>query len=109
MKLEEATKEELVWWIRNHAFELHYELEHFESDIMLRRYRQFNDKAHSAGERYSKALAEYSKLLEPYMGRKISEIPRGVCEKGAELERVMQQASKEQRRYWKAADKCLTR
>lgn len=109
MKLEEATKEELVWWIRMHAFELHYELEHFESDIMLRRMKQFNAKAHSAGERYSKALAEYSKLLSPYRGQKISSIPRDVCKKGAELERVMQQASKEQRRYWKAADKCLNR
>lgn len=109
MKLEDATKEELVWWIREHAFELHYELEHFESDIMTRRYRQFNDKAHSAGERYSEALTEYAQLLSPYRGQKISSIPRDVCKKGAELEQIMQQAAKEQRQYWKAADKCLNR
>ncbi len=109
MKLEEATKEELVWWIRKYVFELHYELKHFESDIMLRRMQQFNARANSAGERYSKALSEYSELLSPYMGQKISAIPRDVCKKGAELEQVMQKAAKEQRRYWKAADKCVPR
>lgn len=107
MRLEDATKEELIWWIKEHAVELKYELKNFESDIMFRRYRQFNDKAHSAGERYSKALAEYSALLSPYMGLPITSIPRDVCKKGANLEQIMLQASKEQRRYWKAADKCL--
>ena len=109
MKLEEATKEELVWWIRRHAVELHYELENFESDIMLRRMRQFNVKAHSAGECYSKALSEYSELLSPYMGQKISAIPREICKKAAELEQVMQKAAKEQRHYWRAADRCIER
>lgn len=107
MKLEEATKEELVWWIREHSFELHRALGHFASDIMIRRSQQYNDKAKLAGERYSNALAEYSKLLSPYRGQKISSIPIDVCKKGAELEQVMQQAAKEQRRYWKAADKCV--
>ena len=109
MKLEEATKEELVWWIREHSFELHQAMKHFSSDIMLHRSQQYNEKAKLAGERYSDALAEYSKLLSPYMGRKISEIPRDICKKGAELEQVMLQAAREQRRYWKAADKCVSR
>lgn len=50
MKLEDATKEELIWWIKKHAFELKYELRHFGPDVMFHRYQQFNDKAHSAGE-----------------------------------------------------------
>ena len=107
MKLEDATKEELIWWIKEHAFELKYELKHFESDVMFRRHRQFNNKAHSAGERYSKALAEYTALLSPYIGHPISSIPRDVYRKGTDLERIMHQAAKEQKRYWNAADKCL--
>lgn len=109
MNLEEATKEELVWWIREHSFELHQAMKHFSSDIMLHRSQQYNEKAKLAGERYSKASAEYSELLSPYMGRKISEIPRDVCKKGAELEQVMLQAAKEQRRCWRAADNCIKR
>ena len=107
MNLEDATKEELIWWIKKHAFELKYELRHFGPDVMFRRYQHFNDKAHSAGERYSKAFAEYSSILSPYKGLPIASIPRDVCKKGANLVSTMLQASKEQRRYWKAADKCL--
>ena len=36
MKLEDATKEELIWWIKKHAFELKYELRHFGPDVMFR-------------------------------------------------------------------------
>ena len=81
MNLEDATKEELIWWIKKHAFGLKYELRHFGPDVMFRRYQQFNDKAHSAGERYSKAFAEYSSILSPYKGLPISSIPRDVCKK----------------------------
>lgn len=109
MKLEEATKEELVWWIREHSFELHQAMKHFSSDIMLRRSQQYNEKAKFAGECYSKALSEYSELLSPYMGQKISAIPREICKKAAELEQVMQKAAKEQRHYWRAATRCCQR
>lgn len=37
MKLEEATKEELVWWIKEHSFELRRAMGSFSADIMLYR------------------------------------------------------------------------
>ena len=41
MKLEDATKEELVWWIREHSFELRRAMGSFTSDIMSRKGRQW--------------------------------------------------------------------
>lgn len=49
MKLEEATKEELIWWIRQHTFEISHALRHFESEILFRRYKDYNAKAEIAG------------------------------------------------------------
>ncbi len=109
MKLEDATKEELIWWIREHTFVLSRELDRFEADILFRRSEQYNAKASLAGEQFRQALAEYCKLLEPYYGKPLSLIPDHVIKRGAELETTMKKASQDQRRYWTAADNCLTR
>ena len=109
MKLEEATKEELVWWIKEHSFELRRAMGSFSADIMFYRSKQYNAKAEAAGARYSKALEEYRNLLAPYQGKPLSSLPREILKKGAELERAMTQAQKEQFRLWKAADRCLER
>ena len=109
MKLEEATKEELAWWIKEHSFELRRVMGSFSADIMFYRSKQYNSKAEAAGARYSKALEEYRSLLAPYQGKPLSSLPREVIKKGAELERAMTQAQKEQFRLWKAADRCLER
>lgn len=69
MKLEEATKEELVWWIKEHSFELRRVMGSFSADIMFYRSKQYNSKAEAAGARYSKALEEYRSLLAPYQGK----------------------------------------
>lgn len=109
MKLEDATKEELVWWIREHSFELRRAMGSFTADVMFHRSRQYNAKAEAAMERYKKALADYRGLLAPYQGKPLSSLPREVIQKGAELERVMTQAQKEQLRCWRAADRCMER
>lgn len=109
MKLEEATKEELVWWIKEHSFELRKAMGSFSAYIMFYRSKQYNAKAEAAGTRYSKAMEEYRNLLAPYLGKPLSSLPREVIKKGAELERAMTQAQKEQFRLWKAADRCLER
>ncbi|WP_294514264.1 hypothetical protein [uncultured Intestinimonas sp.] len=104
MRLEDATKEELIWWIQGHAFDLSYSLKRFEADIMLHRYDEYNAKARLAGERFSSALSEYNSLLAPYNEERLSSIPEHVIKRAAALEKVMSSASKEQRRWWKAAD-----
>lgn len=96
MKLEDATKEELVWWIKNNAFSLYFNEHRFESDILFRRSSQSIERSHAAGERCSAALVKYTDLLEPYLGRPLTEIPDHVIKKGAALEREMKAASKEQ-------------
>lgn len=96
MKLEDATKEELVWWIKNNCFVLSFDERCFESDILFRRLELSIEKAHAAGERYSVALVKYTDLLEPYRGRPLTEIPDHTIKKGAALEREMKAASKQQ-------------
>ncbi len=107
MRLEDATKEELVWWIHENAIRLSHELKRFSADIMFRRHRAYEEKSSEAGERYRAALNNYEELLKPYYGKPIASIPRSVLEQGAALERKMQDAIREQRRMWKAADRCF--
>ena len=107
MKLEDATKEELIWWIREHAFELSRGLDRFEADILFHRYEQYNAKAALAGEQFQQAFAEYRELLESYNGKPLLSIPDHVVKRGAELEKTMEKASQKQRRCWTAADQCL--
>lgn len=107
MKLEDATKDELIWWIREHTFELSRGLDRFESDILLHRSEQYNAKAALAGVQFSQAFAEYRELLKPYNGKPVSSIPDHVVKRGAELEKVMEKANQKQRRCWAAADQCL--
>lgn len=96
MNLEDATKEELIWWIKNNSFVLSFDERRFESDILFRRSELSIEKAHAAGERYSAALVKYTDLLEPYQGRPLTEIPDYVIKKAAALEREMKAASKQQ-------------
>lgn len=109
MKLEDATKEELIWWIREHAFELSRRLDRFEADILFHRHEQYNAKAALAGEQFRRAFAEYCELLEPYNGKPLLSIPEHVVKRGAELEKAMKKANQKQRRCWAAADHCLKR
>lgn len=96
MKLEGATKEELVWWIKSNSFAMSFDERRFESDILFRRSALSTERSHAAGERYSAALVKYTDLLEPYLGRPLTEIPDHVIKKGVALEREMKTASKEQ-------------
>lgn len=107
MKLEDATKEELIWWIREHTFVLSRELDRFEADILFRRSEQYNAKASLAGEQCRQAFAEYRELLEPYNGKPLHSIPDHVVKRGAELEKTMEKAIQTQRRCRAAADQCL--
>ena len=109
MKLEEATKEELIWWIKEHAFALSYRPGDFEADIMLHRHDVYMERADKAGERYDKALESYQALLTPYLGKPLGDIPREVLDKGAKLEKTMNAAQKERMRLFGLANKCMDR
>lgn len=107
MKLEDATKEELVWWIRQHSFELSHALKRFDADILFHRSEGYRLKAEEAGKRYKQAVAEYNEILNPYFGKPIASIPTHIKNRVVELEGVMKSSTQEMRRYWAAEDKCL--
>lgn len=107
MKLEAATKEELIWWIRNHSFELSHALKRFDADILFHRSEGYRLKAEEAGKRFSQAVKEYNEILKPYFGKPIASIPTHIKKRAADLEGIMKSSSQEQRRHWNAEDKCL--
>lgn len=109
MKLEDATKEELIWWIQEHAFALSYRPGDFEADIMLHRHDVYMERADKAGEQYDKALELYTSLLTPYLGKPLGDLPREVLDKGAKLEKTMNAAQKERMRLLGLASKCMDR
>lgn len=109
MKLEDATKEELIWWIKEHSFALSYRPSDFEADIMRHRHDVYMDRADKAGEQYDKALKSYRALLTPYFGRPLGDLPREVLDKGSKLEKTMNDAQREQMRLLGLANKCMDR
>lgn len=107
MRLEDATKEELVWWIRKNQFAFKYELKSFSSDILFRRSEAHQKKAREAGNRYLDALKQYEALMSPYNGQPLSQIPDEVIYQAADLSREMERARVAQLRAWKRGDQCL--
>ena len=55
MELEKATKEELIWWIKQNQFSFRYELRNFSHDILFHRSEVWRQKADEAGCKYMKA------------------------------------------------------
>lgn len=109
MKLEDATKDELVWWIKEHSFALSFRPSEFEADIMHRRHDVYMERADRCGERYDRALQSYQALLTPYLGKPLGDLPKDVLNRGAELEKVMNEAQRERMRLWGLANKCMDR
>lgn len=107
MRLEDATKDELVWWIKKKQFAFGYELQDFPHDILFRRHDVYLQKAKESGDRFVKASEKHGELLGPYEGRPISEIPGHVLRKAAALETEMIRAIKAQRKAWMEADRCM--
>lgn len=107
MKLEEATKEELIWFIRKNSFTLKNELDSFEFDIMMRRNSDYHAKAKAQSDKCLDLLAEYEKVVSPYNGKPLSSVPESILKKAKGLLDAYKAASEARDRYYKLADKCL--
>ena len=107
MRLEDATKEELVWWIRKNQFAFKYELKSFTNDILFHRSEAYQKKAREAGDRYLDALKQYEALMSPYNGQPLAKIPDEVIYQAADLSRKMERARAAQLRAWKKEDQFL--
>lgn len=93
--LNDLTKEELIYCIKG-ALELDrsakFWFERRLIEVADKRRRKKIDEDEAKGKAYIDAVKEYEKLLEPYKGMKIGELPPEVVQKGAELERKAKKA-----------------
>lgn len=103
MKLEDATKDELIWWINKNQFQFKYELKRFTSDIFYRRSVVFQEKAKEEGLKYLESLEHYKNLLKPYAGRPVSAVPNEVLHRIEALEREIVRASNARNKAWETS------
>lgn len=106
MRLEDATKDELVWWIRRHEFAFHRELCGFGTEILTRRMDQHHAKANEAFDRYMAAATERRGLLAPYTRTTLDEMPRKVYQHCLVLEGEMKRAREQWKAHNAAAKRC---
>lgn len=92
MKLEDCTKEELIWLIRYRCF---HTAKDFEFDILTHREEENQKAASVAFERANNAMGEYCELLKPYGGKPLISIPDSVIHKAAEKMKVREAALKQ--------------
>lgn len=78
IKIEDCTKEELVRYIKNYCF---YSQDKAAFDILMSRCEIASENAHGEREKATDALGEYAKVLRPYDGKSIKDIPDVVFKK----------------------------
>lgn len=76
MNMEDCTKEELIWYIKNHVC---YDEKELVFHVLLHRSGEISKLAYQAGEEAGKALARYTDALRPYETYK--DIPDKVIQK----------------------------
>ena len=106
MRSEDATKEELVWWIRRHEFAFRRELCGFGTEILTRRMDQHQVKADEAFDRYIAAVTELRELLAPYTRATQDEIPRKVYQRCVALEGEIKRAMEQWKAHNAASKRC---
>jgi len=92
MKLEDCTKEELIWLIQKRCYHTSND---FEFDILMRRSEENRKSGSAAFERASNALGEYCSLMRPYDGKPLNSIPDSVIHKAASKMKLRESAMKE--------------
>ena len=106
MRLEDATKEELVWWIRRHEFAFRRELCGFGTEILTRRMNQHHAKADEAFGRYIAAVTEHTELLAPYTRMTLDEMPRKIYHRCVALEGEIKRAMEQWQAHNSASQRC---
>lgn len=106
MRLEDATKEELVWWIRRHEFAFRRELCGFGTEILTHRMDQHQSKANEAFGRYMAAVVARMELLAPYTRTTLDEMPRKVYQRCVALEGEIKRARKQWQAHNAASKRC---
>lgn len=84
MKLEECTKQELLWVIRrareNSLGSINGYLDHALSDLHWKKAQDRLKRAEELSKEADQARGRFVELLRPYDGKKYMDIPRNVLE-----------------------------
>lgn len=96
--IRDLTKEELITCIeqtleRDRAAKFWFE--RYVLEIANKRAEKKLKEDESKGDRWIRLENEYIELLKPYRGKKISDIPADIIERGAALEKEAKKAAKE--------------
>lgn len=92
MRLEDCTKEELIWLIQRRCPHI---AKDFEFDILTHRDEENQKAASEAFERASNALGEYCDIIRPYEGKPLSSMPESVINKATAKIKIRETALKE--------------
>lgn len=109
MRIEDATKGELLWWLREGPGALACDEGEIIRDIAQRRAEQAFERSQAAAARYDRALEQFVSIRKPYCDVPLVQIPDTVLAECAALEAEMQAAGKDEERYYKEYarwDKC---
>ena len=104
MKLEEATKEELILWIKRRIFKLKgalEEFEEFENDILCYRIEKNSAEQERLHKMYKETLIEYIELLKPFEGVQIRAVPQDILDKAIKLQEKMSKINKKSQKKQK--------
>lgn len=98
LSIKDLTKEELIYCIEN-VLKMNSSAKFwFERRVLdianIRREKKLQDEE-AKGKRWIDLQKEYEELTKPYRGKKLTEWPMDVIEKGAALERKIREAQEE--------------
>lgn len=110
MKLEDATKEELIHIIKSHSFVF----KNFEADILNFRIEKVLEEQEQLNKKYKETYSEYRKLIKIFNDTPIKDIPEETFDKGIQLsdeltslQKKISKKEKEYEKYSKMQDRIL--
>lgn len=110
MRLEDLTKEELIYIIKCHSFVF----KNFEADILNFRIEKILEEQEQLNKRYKEARDEYVRIIKIFNDTPIKDIPEETFDKGIQLsdeltslQKKISKKEKEYEKYSKMQDKIL--
>lgn len=102
MKLEDCSKEELIYFLKRNAF---IDTDRLEFDVLMYRSEAAAKKASHERTCAIKAFGEYAEVMRPYEGKPIIDIPDSVFKKARSPFNRYKQHTEAAARYDKQYDK----
>lgn len=106
-ELKKLTKDELIWLIeriKEHSL-IRIPIEYALADLQAKRRKDVIDQMDEAAKKMSACMQRYIDLMEPYKGKRFSDIPLSVLEKMRAAIEEREAAEKEYNRLQRAFDR----